>query len=65
MEQALIGKTKVLGVWWDRDKDCSLFDLRHIGSSAENVEPTRRHVVGVVVVSMIYDPMGILAPFVI
>ena len=51
---------KVLGVQWNSMDDHSVFDVRHFGQLAREMEPTRRNIVGIV--ASFYDPLGIISP---
>ena len=62
-QQTLAGEVKVLGVRWDRYKDQLVFDVHHIVQAVECLEPTKRRIMSTV--SAIYDPIGILSPFVV
>ena len=54
---------KVLGLRWNNETDCFLFDLKSLAKNARKCEPTKRNIVSVV--SSIYDPIGFLSPITI
>ena len=56
-------KSKVLGTQWDMNEEQLVFRIRHLAQAAQSSRPTKRNVISVL--STIYDPMGILSPFVI
>lgn len=62
-QQVSTGEEKVLGVRWDSRKDQLIFDVQAVLHMAETSEPTKRHCVRTI--GAIYDPMGILSPFVV
>ena len=59
-QQAHAGETKVLGVRWNPSMDCLVFDLSDVVSHVTDLEPTKRHVIGVA--SRFYDPVGFVSP---
>ena len=54
---------KILGVMWDYSDDCFVFDFSQLASAAAELEPTKRHIVGIA--SKIYDPIGFVSPITI
>ena len=54
---------KRLGLHWNNETDCFLFDLKSLAKNARKCEPTKRNIVSVV--SSIYDPIGFLSPITI
>ena len=59
-QPANAGETKVLGVRWDPVLDCLVFDFREVATQAANLEPIKRHIVGVA--TRFYDPVGFVSP---
>ena len=57
------GEKKILGVCWNFDEDHLIFDARCISGAADVSHPTKRIVVSVA--TRFYDPLGILAPFIV
>lgn len=58
------GTLKVLGVQWDVKRDVLVFDLNRMSHSIQGMSNvTKRNVVSAI--SSVYDPMGILSPFVV
>ena len=55
-----VGETKVLGVKWNPSTDCLVFDFKDTVARAADIEPTKRHVIGVT--SSFYDPVGFISP---
>ncbi len=54
---------KILGVLWNFHSDQLVFDLRPIADLAQELEPTKRHVVSIA--SKFYDPIGFVSPITI
>ena len=54
------GEQKILGVRWNFVQDQLVFDLSELVILVGNVEPTKRHIVGVG--SKFYDPLGFISP---
>ena len=54
---------KVLGLQWRSAEDHLVFDIHHISELAVSLEPTKRNVVSLA--TRIYDPLGMLSPFVV
>ena len=54
------GGQKVLGIQWDIQSDCFMFNFDEVASLAKNAEPTKRNVVSVV--SRFYNPLGLVTP---
>ncbi len=54
---------KILGIRWDFDADQFVFDLHTIACLAQELEPTKRHVVSIA--SKFYDPIGFVSPITI
>ena len=62
-QKTLPGEQKVLGLRWKIDTDEFVFDLNDVVQAAEQLLPTKRHVVSII--GRVYDPFGILSPVVI
>lgn len=54
---------KVLGVIWDPERDCLLFDMTNVAEEALTTDLTKRNVVRII--GRMYDPLGFLAPIII
>ena len=54
---------KVLGVTWNPNNDCLVFDLSDLSDVAADLQPTKSNLVSLV--GRIYDPLGFLAPITI
>jgi len=63
MKTTCVGERKILGVCWNFDIDRLVFDAQCILEAASSSHPTKRTVVSVA--TRFYDPMGILAPFIV
>lgn len=59
------GNSKVLGVQWDTETDCFLFNPAEIIKAAEEIgdRPTKRNILQIS--SRIFDPIGFLGPIVL
>ena len=57
------GEHKILGVHWDASSDQLFFNLNDVARLAQNLEPTKRHVVSIV--GKFYDPLGFLSPVIV
>ena len=57
------GEHKILGVRWDASSDQLFFNLNDVARLAQNLEPTKRHVVSIV--GKFYDPLGFLSPVIV
>eukprot|EP00794_Sanderia_malayensis_P009579 gene9579-biopygen7911 len=53
------GKTKVLGLAWDNEKDEIEFDLAKIGKMNET-KPTKRGILSIL--ASVFDPLGLISP---
>ena len=58
-----IREVKVLSVTWNPHNDSLVFDLSDLSIAADNLQPTKRNLVGLI--GRIYDPLGFLAPITI
>jgi len=54
------GEQKILGVRWNYVQDQLVFDLSELAVLVRNMEPTKRHIVGVG--CKFYDPLGFISP---
>ena len=54
---------KVLGVSWDVDSDCFVFDFGEVVSMAENLSVTKRSILKIS--AMFFDPLGVISPIVL
>ena len=57
------GERKVLGVLWNVNSDEIILDFSNVVSTANEIEPTKRHIVGLV--GRFYDPIGLATPVII
>ena len=57
------GEHKVLGVHWNPNSDCLLFDMSELAQLAKNLQPTKRNLVSLI--GKFYDTLGFLAPITI
>ena len=53
------GKTKVLGIPWDSERDALEFDLVRVGH-ASNTTPTKRGILSTL--ATLFDPLGLVSP---
>ena len=60
---ANLQEEKVLGVVWDSQNDCLLFNLSELSTTAEQLQPTKKNIVSLI--RRFYDPIGFLAPIII
>ena len=58
--EVLGGKTKVLGIIWDNDKDNLEFDLTKLGKNVESQRPSKRGILSTL--AMLFDPLGLISP---
>ena len=63
MQISIVGEQKVLGIRWNVSSDCFILSIQDIAHLANQIEPTKRHIVSVI--GRIYDPLGYLSPVVI
>ena len=66
--QKLIGdenlsSSKILGIIWNEKNDTLSFQFQEICNLAQNLKPTKRNILKIL--SMFYDPIGILQPVII
>ena len=54
------GKTKVLGIIWDNNKDILEFDLMKMATNIKESRPTKRGVLSTLAMS--FDPLGLISP---
>lgn len=54
------GRNKVLGLEWDRDYDCLVFDFTDFIARSKSIQPTKRNILSLS--ASIYDPIGIISP---
>ena len=54
---------KILGVKWNYEQDCFVFDLESIAQAARECEPTKRNVISIS--SKFYDPLEFISPVII
>ena len=59
---ANLQEEKVLGVVWDSQNDCLLFNLSELSTTAEQLQPTKRNIVSLI--GRFYNPIGFLAPII-
>ena len=57
------GEHKILGVRWEASSDQLFFNLNDVARLAQNLEPTKRHMVSIV--GKFYDPLGFLSPVIV
>ena len=60
---SLVGEQKVIGIRWNVSSDCFMLSIQDIAHLANQIEPTKRHIVSVV--GRIYDPLGYLSTVVV
>ena len=60
---SIVGEQKVLGIRWNVSSDCFILSIQDIAHLANQIEPTKRHIVSVI--GRIYDPLGYLSPVVV
>ncbi|CAB4017080.1 Hypothetical predicted protein [Paramuricea clavata] len=53
---------KILGVKWNYQEDCFVFDLGPIAQAAKECEPTKRNIISIA--SKFYDPLGFISPII-
>ena len=58
--EVLGGKTKVLGIIWDNDKDNLEFDLTKLSKNLGDHRPSKRGILSTL--AMLFDPLGLLSP---
>ena len=58
--KATEAEQKVLGVVWNVQRDCLVFDLCHIAEAAAIADETERGIASVS--TRFYDPIGVLSP---
>ena len=54
------GRHKVLGLEWDRESDCLIFDFTDFIAKSKSIQPTKRNILSLS--ASIYDPLGIISP---
>ena len=54
------GKTKVLGIIWDNEKDMLEFDLTKMATNSQVERPTKRAILSTLAMS--FDPLGLTSP---
>jgi hypothetical protein len=54
---------KILGVKWNYQEDCFVFDLGQIAQAARECEPTKRNIISIA--SKFYDPLGFISPIIV
>jgi hypothetical protein len=54
---------KILGVKWNYQEDCFVFDLGPIARAAKECEPTKRNIISIA--SKFYDPLGFISPIIV
>ena len=54
------GKTKVLGIIWDNEKDMLQFDLTKMATNSQVERPTKRGILSTLAMS--FDPLGLTSP---
>ena len=59
---SIVGEQKVLGIQWNVNSDCFILSIQDITHLANQMEPTKRHIVSVI--GRIYNPLGYLSPVV-
>lgn len=58
-----VGKTKVLGITWDRFNDNLEFDLSKLKNLEQNVKATKRNIPSTI--AKLFDPLGLISPVVV
>ena len=61
--KATEAEQKVLGVVWNVQRDCLVFDLCHIAEAAAIADETKRGIASVS--TRFYDPIGVLSPCIV
>ena len=58
-----VNNEKVLGLYWDHDKDIISLKINEVFKEAINIIPTKRNILSII--ASVYDPVGYLQPIVI
>ena len=54
---------KLLGVWWDTERDKFQFDFKEVTTFVKSLPPTKRSILRIS--AKAFDPLGLLSPFTI
>ena len=60
---SIVGEQNILGMRWNVSSDCFILSIQDIAHLANQIEPTKRHIVSVI--GRIHDPLGYLSPVVV